>query len=98
MERAPSLKKNPIPRSSWYYRHVERDERESQKAVEQVIEQFPTYGSRRAHPSTAARTRRVQGHRAQACAASARRDGLEAAAQGDQETFSCPVLWDHFSK
>src|SRR5262245_19143202 len=27
-------------------------------------------------PSTAARTRRVQGHQAQACAASARRDGL----------------------
>jgi putative transposase len=36
-----------LPRSSWYYRSVERDERDLQKAVEQVIGQFPTYGSRR---------------------------------------------------
>ena len=36
-----------LPRSSWYYRSVERDERDLQKAVEQVVGQFPTYGSRR---------------------------------------------------
>ena len=36
-----------LPRSSWYYRPVERDERDLQKAIEQVIGQFPTYGSRR---------------------------------------------------
>ncbi len=36
-----------LPRSSWYYRPVESDERELQKAVEQVVGQFPTYGSRR---------------------------------------------------
>ena len=35
-----------LPRSSWYYRSVERDERDLQKAVEQAIGQFPTYGSR----------------------------------------------------
>ena len=36
-----------LPRSSWYYRSVERDEAELRQAVEQVVEQFPTYGSRR---------------------------------------------------
>jgi len=36
-----------LPRSCWYYSPVERDERDLQKAVEQVIGQFPTYGSRR---------------------------------------------------
>jgi putative transposase len=36
-----------LPRSSWYYRPVERDERDLQRAVEQVVGQFPTYGSRR---------------------------------------------------
>src|SRR5262249_60060075 len=36
-----------LTRSSWYYRPVERDEKDLQTAVEQVIGQFPTYGSRR---------------------------------------------------
>src|SRR5262245_39823768 len=36
-----------LPRSSWYYNTVQRDERDLQKAVEQVIGRFPTYGSRR---------------------------------------------------
>ena len=36
-----------LPRSSWYYHSVDRDERDLQKAVEQVVGQFPTYGSRR---------------------------------------------------
>jgi putative transposase len=36
-----------LSRSSWYYASVERDESELQKAVEQVVVQFPTYGSRR---------------------------------------------------
>jgi putative transposase len=36
-----------LPRSSWYYCTVERDERDLQTAVEQVIGQFQTYGSRR---------------------------------------------------
>jgi putative transposase len=33
-----------LPRSSWYYRPVERDERELQRAVEQVVGHFPTFG------------------------------------------------------
>src|SRR5262245_46826354 len=37
-----------LPPSHWYYRSVKRDERDLQKAVEQVIGQFPNYGSRRA--------------------------------------------------
>lgn len=36
-----------LPRSSWYFKAIERKEAPLQKAVEQVIEQFPTYGSRR---------------------------------------------------
>jgi len=36
-----------LPRSSWYFKAAERDEAPLQKAVEKVIEQFPTYGSRR---------------------------------------------------
>jgi len=36
-----------LPRSSWYLKAIERDEAPLQRAVEQVIEQFPTYGSRR---------------------------------------------------
>ena len=36
-----------LPLSSWYYRPVEREESDLQKAVEEVIGQFPTYGSRR---------------------------------------------------
>ena len=36
-----------LPRSSWYFRATERNEAPLQRAVEQVIEQFPTYGSRR---------------------------------------------------
>lgn len=36
-----------LPRSSWYFKAAARDEAPLQRAVEQVIEQFPTYGSRR---------------------------------------------------
>ena len=36
-----------LPRSSWYFRATERTQAPLQRAVEQVIEQFPTYGSRR---------------------------------------------------
>jgi len=36
-----------LPRSSWYYSAANRDERRLQKAVEQVVEKYPTYGSRR---------------------------------------------------
>jgi len=36
-----------LPRSSWYYKPAGRDEADLQRAVEQVIGQFPTYGSRR---------------------------------------------------
>lgn len=36
-----------LPRSSWYFKTTERNEASLQQAVEQVIEQFPTYGSRR---------------------------------------------------
>ena len=36
-----------LPRSSWYLKAIKRDEASLQRAVEQVIEQFPTYGSRR---------------------------------------------------
>lgn len=36
-----------LPRSSCYFKAAERDEAPLQRAVEQVIEQFPTYGSRR---------------------------------------------------
>jgi len=36
-----------LPRSSWYFKATERNEAPLQRAVEQVIEQFPTYGSRR---------------------------------------------------
>ena len=36
-----------LPRSSWYYSSVKRDEGDLQKAVERVVGQFPTYGSRR---------------------------------------------------
>ena len=36
-----------LPRSSWYFKAAERDEAPLQRAVEQVIEQFPTYGARR---------------------------------------------------
>lgn len=36
-----------LPRSSWYFKAIERDQAPLQRAVEQVIEQFPTYGSRR---------------------------------------------------
>jgi putative transposase len=36
-----------LPRSSWYFKATERNEAPLQRAVEQVIEQFPTYGARR---------------------------------------------------
>jgi transposase InsO family protein len=36
-----------LPRSSWYYQPAERDETDLHQAVEGVVEQFPTYGSRR---------------------------------------------------
>jgi putative transposase len=36
-----------LPRSSYYYRPVEKDESELQAAIESVAGQFPTYGSRR---------------------------------------------------
>lgn len=36
-----------LPRSSWYFKATQRNEAPLQQAVEQVIEQFPTYGSRR---------------------------------------------------
>src|SRR5262249_29874247 len=36
-----------LPRSSWYYKSVEQDEADLRQAVEQVVKQFPTYGSRR---------------------------------------------------
>ena len=36
-----------LPRSSGYYKRAERNEADLQRAVEQVIEQFPTYGARR---------------------------------------------------
>lgn len=36
-----------LPRSSWYFKAIERNQAPLQRAVEQVIEQFPTYGSRR---------------------------------------------------
>lgn len=36
-----------LPRSSWYFKPTERNQAPLQRAVEQVIEQFPTYGSRR---------------------------------------------------
>lgn len=36
-----------LPRSSWYFKPAKPDEAALQRAVEQVVEQFPTYGSRR---------------------------------------------------
>lgn len=36
-----------VPRSSWYFKATERAEAPLQRAVERVIKQFPTYGSRR---------------------------------------------------
>lgn len=36
-----------LPRSSWYFKATQSDEASLKQAVEQVIEQFPTYGSRR---------------------------------------------------
>jgi putative transposase len=39
-----------LPRSSWYFKAIRRDEASLQRAVAQVIEQFPTYGSRRLVP------------------------------------------------
>jgi putative transposase len=36
-----------LPRSSYYYRPVEKDESELQADIERVAGQFPTYGSRR---------------------------------------------------
>jgi len=36
-----------LPRSSWYFKPTKPDEVALQRAVEQVVEQFPTYGSRR---------------------------------------------------
>jgi putative transposase len=36
-----------LPRSSWYYTAVKRDEKGLQRVVEQVVGRFPTYGSRR---------------------------------------------------
>lgn len=36
-----------LPRSSWYFKPAKPDEAALKQAVEQVVEQFPTYGSRR---------------------------------------------------
>lgn len=36
-----------LPRSSWYFKPATPDEAALKRAVEQVVEQFPTYGSRR---------------------------------------------------
>lgn len=36
-----------LPRSSWYFKSTNPDEAALKRAVEQVVEQFPTYGSRR---------------------------------------------------
>lgn len=36
-----------LPRSSWYFKSAKSDEAALPRAVEQVVEQFPTYGSRR---------------------------------------------------
>jgi len=36
-----------LPRSSWYFKPAKPDEAALKRAVEQVVEQFPTYGSRR---------------------------------------------------
>ena len=36
-----------LPRSSWYFKAAERDQADLQRAVERVVTQFPTYGSRR---------------------------------------------------
>jgi len=36
-----------LPRSSWYFKPTERDQAVLKQAVEQVVEQFPTYGARR---------------------------------------------------
>lgn len=36
-----------LPRSSWYFKPAKPDEADLKRAVEQVVEQFPTYGSRR---------------------------------------------------
>jgi putative transposase len=36
-----------LPRSSWYFKSTKSDEAALKRAVEQVVEQFPTYGSRR---------------------------------------------------
>lgn len=36
-----------LPRSSWYFKPAQPDQAALQRAVEQVVEQFPTYGARR---------------------------------------------------
>ena len=36
-----------LPRSSWYFQSIKSDEAALKRAVGQVVEQFPTYGSRR---------------------------------------------------
>lgn len=36
-----------LPRSSYYYRATQRDESELENAIQEIAEQFPTYGTRR---------------------------------------------------
>ena len=36
-----------LPSSSYYYKPVQRDESELEKAIDEVAGQFPTYGARR---------------------------------------------------
>jgi len=36
-----------LPRSSYYYRATQRDESELEAAIQEIAEQFPTYGTRR---------------------------------------------------
>jgi hypothetical protein len=94
-----------LPRSSYYYRPVERDDSQLEQAIEQVLKKFPTYGTRRVthqlrRPpqnlrANCKRVKRVLGQKgrqrilSQSCSSAARAGGVAG-------EFGCSGRWGYF--